>query len=140
MLMNPRPHVGQDELCAVETGGCEFPVVGEPRLVKFLLELLPQKKVPASSLSESESSLARVVARERRALLIIAYGPMEAEEVLVLVGFSKVPESDSEEEVEPVVVLVPGVEDCPQELGPKDLAWHTGSFSIRASPAVIRLR
>ena len=28
LLMNPRPHVGQDELCAVETGGCEFPVVG----------------------------------------------------------------------------------------------------------------
>ena len=28
MLMNPRPHVGQEELCAVETGGCEFSVVG----------------------------------------------------------------------------------------------------------------
>ena len=28
LLMNPSPHVGQDELCAVETGGCEFSVVG----------------------------------------------------------------------------------------------------------------
>ena len=28
LLMNPRPHVGQDELCAVETGGCKFSVVG----------------------------------------------------------------------------------------------------------------
>ena len=28
LLMNPRPHVGQDELCAVETGGCEFSIVG----------------------------------------------------------------------------------------------------------------
>ena len=28
LLMNPRPHVGQDELCAVKTGGCEFSIVG----------------------------------------------------------------------------------------------------------------
>ena len=28
MLMNSRPHVGQEELCAVETGGWEFSVVG----------------------------------------------------------------------------------------------------------------
>ena len=28
LFMNPRPHVGQDELCAVETGGCEFSIVG----------------------------------------------------------------------------------------------------------------
>ena len=73
--------------------------------------------------------------------MIVAYGPMEAEEVSVLVDSSRVLELDSEEEeVELVVELVPEVEGCPQVLEPKDLAWHTGSFSIRASLAVIQLR
>ena len=91
-------------------------------------------------LSESESELARVVARGRQALLIVAYGPMEAEEVSVLVDSSRVPELDLKEEVEPVGALVPEVEDCPQVLEPKDPAWHTSLFSIRASLAVIQLR
>ena len=32
LFMNPRPHVGQDEPCAVETGGCEFSVFGAAEL------------------------------------------------------------------------------------------------------------
>ena len=72
--------------------------------------------------------------------MIVAYGPMEAEEVLDLVDLSMVPELDSEEEVEPAVVLEPEVEDCWLVLVPKGQAWHTDSFSIRASPAVIQLR
>ena len=72
--------------------------------------------------------------------MIAGYGPMEAEEALVLVDSSRVQELDSEEEVKLVVELVPEVVDCPQVLEPKDLAWYTGSFSIRAFPAVIQLR
>ena len=64
------------------------------------------------SLSESESSLIRVVVRERRALLIVAYGLMEAEEVSDLADLSMVPELDSEEEVELAAVLEPEVEGC----------------------------
>ena len=71
--------------------------------------------------------------------MIVAYGPMVAEEVSVLVDSSRVLELDLEDEVEPVVALVPEVEDCPLVLEPKHLAWHTGSFSIRASLAVIQL-
>ena len=72
--------------------------------------------------------------------MIVAYGPMEAEEVLDLVDLSMVPELDSEEEVEPAVVLEPEVEDCWLVLVPKGQAWHTGSLSIRASPTAIQLR
>ena len=86
-------------------------------------------------------SLVGVVVCGRRALLIVAYGPMEVEEVSVLVGSSRVQELDLEEEVELLVVeLVPEVVDCPLVLEPKDLAWYTCSFSIRASLAVIQLR
>ena len=70
-----------------------------------------------------DNSLVRVVVRGRRALLIVAYGPMEAEEVLVPLDFSKVPKLDSEGEVELLVVeLVPEVVDCPQVLEQK--TWH----------------
>ena len=106
-----------------------------------MLEWWLRKKVPWSlSSSESESSLVRVVVRERRALLIVVYGLMEGEEVFVLVDFAMVPELDSEEEVELVVVLGPEVEDCWLVPVPKGQAWHTGSFSIRASPTAIQLR
>ena len=49
-------------------------------------------------MSESESWLIREAVRERRVLLIVAYGLMEVEEVSDLVGFSQVPDSDSEVE------------------------------------------
>ena len=32
LLMNPRPPVGQDEPCAVESRGCEFSVFGAAEL------------------------------------------------------------------------------------------------------------
>ena len=72
--------------------------------------------------------------------MIVAYGPMEVEEVSDLVVLWLVPERDSEVEVEPVVVLVPEVEDCWPVLVLKGQAWHTGSFSIRAFPTAIQLR
>ena len=94
-----------------------------------------------SSLSKSGFLSVRVVARVRRALLIVAYGRMEVGEVLAPVAASKVPELDSAGEVGLLVAeLVPEVVDCPQVLEQKDLAWYTGWFSIRASPMVIQLR
>ena len=92
-------------------------------------------------MSESESWLIREAVRERRVLLIVAYGLMEVEEVSDLVDFSQVPDSDSEVEVEPVDVLVLVEQDCCW-LVPvlKGQACRTGPFSIRASPAVIQLR
>ena len=73
--------------------------------------------------------------------MIVAYGLMEAEEVLDLVDLSLAPELDSEEEVvEPAAVLEPEAEDCWLVLVPKGQAWHTDSFSIRASPTAIQLR
>ena len=92
------------------------------------------------SLSESESSLIRVAVRERRVLLIVAYGLMEVGGVSDLVDLSQVPELDSEVEVEPADVLVLVEEDCWLVPVPKGQAWRTGPFSIRASPAVIQLR
>ena len=62
-------------------------------MVKFGPDWWLRKKVPWSS------SLIRVVVRERRALLIVAYGLMEAEEVSDLVDLSLAPELDSEVEV-----------------------------------------
>ena len=111
-------------------------------MVKFGPKRWLRKKVPWSwLLSESESELIRVVVRERRALWIVAYGLMEAEEVSDLVDLSLAPELDSEEEeVEPVAVLDPEVEGCWLVPVPKGQAWHTGSFSIRASPMAIQLR
>ena len=110
-------------------------------MVKFGPEWWSRKKVPWSwSLSEPESSLTRVAVRERRVLLIVAYGLMEVEEVLDLVDLSLVPELDSEVEVEPAAVLAPVVEDCWLVPVPKGQAWHTGSLSIRASPTAIQLR
>ena len=61
-------------------------------------------------------------------------------EVSDLIYLSMVPELDSEEEVELVVVLGPEVEDCWLVPVPKGQAWHTGSLSIRASPTAIQLR
>ena len=90
--------------------------------------------------SESESSLIRVAVRERLVLLIVAYGLMEVGEVSDLVDLSRVPELDSEVEVEPAAVLALVVEGCWLVLVPKGQAWHTGSFSIRASPTAIQLR
>ena len=110
-------------------------------MVKFGPEWWSRKKVPwLWSLSESESELIRVAVRERRVLLIVTYGLMEVEEVSDLVDLSLVPELDSEVEVEPAAVLEPEVEDCWLVLAPKGQAWHTGSFSIRASPTAIQLR
>ena len=111
-------------------------------MVKFGPEWWSWKKVPwwSGLLSESESSLIRVAVRERRVLLIVAYGLMEVEEVSDLVDLSQVPELDSEVEVEPAAVLEPEVEDCWLVLAPKGQAWHTGSLSIRASPTAIQLR
>ena len=69
-------------------------------MVKFGPEWWSRKKVPwLWSLSESESWLIREAVRERRVLLIVAYGLMEVEEVSDLVDFSQVPDSDSEVEV-----------------------------------------
>ena len=64
-------------------------------------ELRSWKKVPwwSRSLSEAESCLIREAVRERRVLLIVAYGLMEVEEVSDLVDLSQVPDSDSEVEV-----------------------------------------
>ena len=111
-------------------------------MVKSGPERCSWKKVPwwSGSLSESESSLIRVAVRERRVLLIVAYGLMEVEEVSDLVDFSQVPELDSEVEVEPAAVLALVEQDCWLVPVPKGQAWHTGPFSIRASPTVIQLR
>ena len=111
-------------------------------MVKSGPERCSWKKVPwwSGLLSESESSLIRVAVRERRVLLIVAYGPMEVEEVSDLINLSLAPELDSEVEVEPAAVLELEVEDCWLVLAPKGQAWHIGSFSIRASPTAIQLR
>ena len=100
--MNPRPHVGQEELCAVETGGCEFSVVGvaevgEVRARAVSVEegaVVVEVVVRVRVLVDSGSSPC-----ERRVLLIVAYDLMEVEEVSDLVDFSQVPDSDSEVEV-----------------------------------------
>ena len=111
-------------------------------MVKSGPERCPWKKVPwwSRSLSESESWLIREAVRERRVLLIVAYGLMEVEEVSDLVDLSQVPDLDSEVEVEPAAVLALVEEDCWLVPVPKGQAWHTGPFSIRASPTVIQLR
>ena len=72
--------------------------------------------------------------------MIVAYGLMEVEEVSDLVDLSQVPDLDSEVEVEPAAVLALVEEDCWLVPVLKGQAWHTGSFSIRASPTAIQLR